>query len=80
MTGCVFGKNDAALQQKIAARGRIVEQLRERGIIVGNASQVVEQLGQLAEAGVERVMLQWLDLDDMDGLDALARDVLRQFK
>ena len=80
MTGCVFGKNAAALQQKIAARGRTVEQLRERGIIVGNASQVVEQLGQVAEAGAQRVMLQWLDLDDMDGLEALARDVLRQFK
>ncbi len=32
-----------------------------------------KQLGRLAEAGVQRVMLQWLDLD---GLEALARGVL----
>ncbi len=35
-----------------------------------------KQLGRLAEAGVQRVMLQWLDLDDLDGLEALARGVL----
>ncbi len=78
MTGCVFGKNGAALQEKITARGRTVEQMLERGMVVGNASQVVEQLGRLSEAGVERVMLQWLDLDDMDGLEVLAKSVLSQ--
>jgi F420-dependent oxidoreductase-like protein len=80
MTGCVFGKDDAALQSKITARGRSVEQLRERGIVVGNTSQVVEQLGEIAEAGAQRMMLQWLDLDDMDGLEKLAKDVMSQFK
>jgi hypothetical protein len=30
----------------------------------------------LAEAGVQRIMLQWLDLDDLDGLEALAKAVL----
>ena len=78
MTGCVFGKDEAALQEKIVARGRTVEQMLERGMVVGNASQVVEQLGKLSEAGVERVMLQWLDLDDMDGLEALAKNLLEQ--
>ncbi|MBI5032492.1 MAG: LLM class F420-dependent oxidoreductase [Chloroflexi bacterium] len=78
MTGCVFGKDDAALQEKIAARGRTIEQMRERGMIVGNAAQVVEQLGRLSEAGVERVMLQWLDLDDIAGLEALAKSVASQ--
>ena len=78
MTGCVFGKDNAALQEKIAARGRNIDQMLERGMIVGNAPQVVEQLGRLSEAGVERVMLQWLDLDDMDGLEALAKNVLTQ--
>ena len=80
MTGLVFGKDDAELQRKLTTRNRTVEQMRERGIVVGTASQVVEQLGKLSEAGVERVMLQWLDLDDMDGLEALAKSVLSQFK
>jgi hypothetical protein len=38
----------------------------------------VEQLGRLSEVGVQRVMLQWLDLDDLDGLEAFARTVLPQ--
>lgn len=80
MTGCVFGKNESALKEKIAARNRTYEQLRERGVVVGTASQIIEQLGQLADAGVQRVMLQWLDLDDLDGLDTFARDVLWQIK
>ena len=39
---------------------------------------MVNQLGQLAESGVQRVMLQWLDLDDIVGLEKIARDVLPQ--
>lgn len=73
MTGCILGKDDADVQRKIAARNRTYEQLRERGVVVGTASQIGEQLGQLEQAGVQRVMLQWLDLDDMDGLERLAR-------
>jgi hypothetical protein len=38
--------------------------------------QVSEQLARLAETGIDRVMLQWLDLDDLDGLEALATAVL----
>jgi hypothetical protein len=39
---------------------------------------LVDQLGAFAEAGVQRIMLQWLDLDDMEGLEALATAVLPQ--
>lgn len=76
MTGCVFGKDEVALQRKLA--GRDAAKLRERGAIVGAAGAVVDQLGELAAVGVQRVMLQWLDLDDIDGLEALAVQVLPQ--
>jgi F420-dependent oxidoreductase-like protein len=76
MTGLIFGQDQAALERRL--NGRDPAELREHGMIVGTASEVVEQLGALAEAGVGRVMLQWLDLDDMDGLEALAAQVLRQ--
>lgn len=76
MTGCVFGKDESALQQKLVARGRIAEQLQRRGTIVGNPGQVREQLSQLEEAGLQRVMLQWLDLDDLEGLEGLAKSIL----
>jgi alkanesulfonate monooxygenase SsuD/methylene tetrahydromethanopterin reductase-like flavin-dependent oxidoreductase (luciferase family) len=78
MTGPVFGLNQDDLARKMARYNRSAEELRERGMVVGTANEVVEQLGQIAEAGLYRVMLQWLDLDDMEGLEAFARDVLPQ--
>ncbi|HSQ38674.1 MAG TPA: TIGR03560 family F420-dependent LLM class oxidoreductase [Anaerolineales bacterium] len=76
MTGCVFGKDDAALREKLSARDRTLEQLHGRGIVAGNPEQVREQLGRLEEVGLERIMLQWLDLDDLEGLEALAKALL----
>ena len=75
MTGLVFGRDDAEVGRKVSERGRTVEELLARGLAVGTGVQVVDQLGRLAEAGVQRVMLQWLDLDDRDGLEALAQAV-----
>jgi alkanesulfonate monooxygenase SsuD/methylene tetrahydromethanopterin reductase-like flavin-dependent oxidoreductase (luciferase family) len=49
-------------------------------LIVGVPADIVDQLGRLAEVGAERVMLQWLDLDDLDGLENLARSVLPQLE
>ncbi len=78
MTGCVFGRNDADLERNL--HGRVASDLRSRGIVVGTPAAVVDQLGEFADAGVQRVMLQWLDLDDLDGLEALAKTVLPTFK
>ncbi len=74
MTGLVFGRDEAELNQRL--RGRDAAELRERGLVVGAAGAVADQLGRLAEAGVQSVMLQWLDLDDLDGLAALAQAAL----
>jgi F420-dependent oxidoreductase-like protein len=76
MTGCIFGKDDSALQEKLSARKRTVDELQAHGMVVGSPVQVQEQLKVLEEAGVQRVMLQWLDLDDLAGLEALAKAVL----
>lgn len=76
MTGLVFGMDDADLKRKLEMRGRTAEALRQDGVIVGTINQIVDQLGECANAGAQRVMLQWLDLDDIDGLEALARGVL----
>lgn len=76
MTGCVFGRDAAALQSKLSARKRTVETLQARGVVAGNPAQVQEQLQALGEAGLQRIMLQWLDLDDLADLEALAKAVL----
>jgi F420-dependent oxidoreductase-like protein len=73
MTGCVFARDVAGLQAKLAARGRTKQELLERGLIVGVGAEIVPQLQALSDAGVQRLMLQWLDLDDLDGLRELAR-------
>ncbi len=74
MTGVVLGRTDAHVQRNL--RGRDAKALQARGVILGTPPQAVEQLRQFDQAGVQRVMLQWLDLDDLDGLDALAKAVL----
>ncbi len=80
MTGCWYGRDEAAIQKRIDAHPRYtsVEEVRQRGALIGVASQLVDQIGELAEAGVQRIMLQWLDLDDIDGLEGIARDVMPQ--
>ena len=74
MTGLVFGLDQDEVQRKL--RGRNASELMERGLIVGTPAEVKRQVGRLAEAGLQRVMLQWLDLDDLTGLEALAKAVL----
>lgn len=74
MTGVVFGRNEQELASKL--QGRDAAALRQRGVIVGTATAVQNQLAELAAVGVQRIMLQWLDLDDLAGLEALAGAVL----
>lgn len=75
MTGCVFAATDSGLQQKLDVRGKTLEQLHQQGIVAGSPSAVKEQLHKLESSGVQRIMLQWLDLDDLAGLEALAKVV-----
>jgi F420-dependent oxidoreductase-like protein len=82
MTQIIFGKDDNALDARLAARGHDrskVDELTGRGLIVGTPSAVIDQLSAFVEAGVQRFMLQWLDLDDIDGLEQIANDVLPHF-
>ncbi len=75
MTGLLFGRNDAEVEAKL--EGRDPAELKGKGVVVGTPAQVQEQIHQLELAGVQRLMLQWLDLDDLDGLAALADATLR---
>jgi F420-dependent oxidoreductase-like protein len=79
MAGCIFGKSLAEVDQKVQARTRgqrSAAELRQGGLVVGVAEQVREQIRDFKNVGVQRLMLQWLDLDDLDGLQELARSVL----
>jgi F420-dependent oxidoreductase-like protein len=74
MTRAISGRTAADVERKL--EGQPADELRDRGVVVGTGSEVTEQLGRLDEAGVERVMLQWLEPDDTDGLKAMAESVL----
>jgi len=67
--------DEAALARKITSRLSLAE-LRAQGMVLGTPAEIIDQLGALAEAGVQRVMLQWLALDDLDGLETLAHEVM----
>ena len=59
MTGIVFGRNQVELDRKVTARGSTVAELRRHGLVAGTPAEVVNQLEQFAQAGVQRIMLQW---------------------
>ncbi len=73
MTGILLGRDSAELERRLA--GRTAEAMRSRGALVGSPSELREQLAELSEAGVQRVMLQWLWLDDFEGMQALGKAV-----
>jgi F420-dependent oxidoreductase-like protein len=74
MTNVIFGRDDNEVKRKVG--GRDVAEMRARGILAGTKGALQEQLGALAEAGAQRALLQWLDLDDLEGLEAFAKAVL----
>jgi F420-dependent oxidoreductase-like protein len=75
-----FGKNDADLQAKLNKLGKTTDELwAERGITAGTTAEFLDRAGRWQEAGVERLLLQWLDLDDIEGLEIIARDILPHF-
>lgn len=75
MTRGVFGRTQAEVDRKLDGVPR--EELDD-AVIAGTADEFVERLGGLSEAGVQRVMLQWLEVDDIDGLEVMAGTVLPQ--
>jgi F420-dependent oxidoreductase-like protein len=72
---CV-GRNDAEVARRAAAIGRDPRQARDDSAVAGTVSEVVDKLGRWAEAGVQRVYLQVLDLADLEHV-ALAGEQLR---
>lgn len=77
MVGVFFGRDDAELQAILDRRGQSAEELRGNGALVGTSGMIRDQLGELADLGLDGVMLQWLDIDDFDRLEAVAKGVLQ---
>ncbi|BBL80810.1 F420-dependent glucose-6-phosphate dehydrogenase [Rubrobacter xylanophilus DSM 9941] len=76
MVRAVFGRTERRVREKLGGVSR--EDLEAQGAVVGTAGEFVERLGELQEAGAQRVMLQWLETEDLEGMEELASEVLPQ--
>jgi F420-dependent oxidoreductase-like protein len=70
---CV-GEDEAEIARRAAAIGREVDELRQNGVC-GTPEEAVARLREWGDAGAERVYLQVLDLDDLDHIELLGREV-----
>jgi alkanesulfonate monooxygenase SsuD/methylene tetrahydromethanopterin reductase-like flavin-dependent oxidoreductase (luciferase family) len=77
MTRVIFGRTEADVDRKLDGDSR--DNL-PAATLAGTTGEIVERLGRLSEAGVQRVMLQWLEVDDIDALEAMAHTVLPQLR
>lgn len=79
MTWCIYGKTNAEVEKKIKLRtngNQGKTELLKRGFVVGTDEEIAQQILTLGSAGAQRVMLQWLDLDDVDGLYSLGKGII----
>ncbi len=76
LTGCVFGTQKSIVENKIESLiPRDLPPEMKRAVITGDGGCFVERISQLAEAGLEKIMLVWYDLNDFEGLELLAKEI-----
>ncbi|WP_213450984.1 LLM class F420-dependent oxidoreductase [Rhizomonospora bruguierae] len=68
-----------AIGRTEAEARRRTEAIGQTPPLSGTVSQVVDAIGAYAEAGVQRLFLQILDLSDLDHLDLIAAEVVPRF-
>jgi F420-dependent oxidoreductase-like protein len=73
VVACV-GADDAEVARRAGRIGREVDELRANGAC-GTPAQVVERLRQWADAGAQVAYLQVLDMDDVDHVRLIGREV-----
>ena len=88
MLSLFFGRDMTELDRSLSWRrnnpqyagkslDKVIEDLRTDGAtIVGTPDMIIEQINAYGKVGADELILQWLDLDDIDGLRAFATSVL----
>ena len=82
----IVGRTDAEYRDRLTrfaagfGNGRTPEEVesryREFGALLGTPARVAETVAGLADAGVDRIYLQWLDLSDLGGIEEMLDVVL----
>jgi F420-dependent oxidoreductase-like protein len=87
MTSYIIGRDRGELLRRAARLHEIVPstadtepdalaaRMKERGVLVGTPNEIVEQIRVRSALGVELIMLQTLDLDDIEALELIAAEV-----
>lgn len=74
------GRDQAEIRRRADAIFRDVDELRTNTPLVGTPTEIVDRLAPFAEAGVQRVYLQVLDIADLDHLELFANEVIGQLR
>jgi F420-dependent oxidoreductase-like protein len=90
MRAVFFGRDRAELERRLRPfveqpeyAGKAIDDIvhsmtTQHHEIAGTADMIIEQIKAFEAAGVEELMLQWFDFEDIDGLRAFAANVLPQ--
>lgn len=70
------GASEPELNRRATAIGRDLDELRANSPLVGTPDEIANRLGVFAQAGVQRVYLQLLDMSDLDHLSLFAAEVI----
>ena len=87
MLTLTFGRDMAELDRRLSWRrdhpqyagkslDKVIEELSMDGTIVGTPDMIIDQINTYSKVGADELVLQWFDLDDIDGLRAFATSVL----
>jgi F420-dependent oxidoreductase-like protein len=87
MDGLFFGRDNAELERRLSRfrsmpelAGKpleaVIGAVRSLNALIGTADMIIEQIKTYDNVGVQELMLQWFDLDDIDGLRDFATSVL----
>jgi F420-dependent oxidoreductase-like protein len=71
------GSSESEVERRAKAIGREASELRANGL-AGSPAEVVAKVNDFAAAGVARMYLQVLDLDDMDHIRLVAEEVMAE--
>ncbi len=72
---CCVGQDEEEFTRRAAAIGRQPAELRRNGL-AGTPSAVLARLTEYEQVGVSRVYLQMLDLDDLEQVELVSKEVL----
>jgi alkanesulfonate monooxygenase SsuD/methylene tetrahydromethanopterin reductase-like flavin-dependent oxidoreductase (luciferase family) len=72
----LVGRTESEYRERLAAaagsRGITADELEKRwtdaGLVVGTSERAAEKIAALEDAGVDRMYVQWIDLDDLEGM------------